>query len=72
MARPKGIYFHKIYPLLNAKVCVSRTLLYETCDTLHFQPEVWLSKGKLAPKHHPSSLPLIFFAILTSLSIGIS
>ena len=62
--------------------------IYEICLIRHFQPEFASKRGRLllisfelvqiggfsylAPKHQPSSLPFIFFAILTSRSIGIS
>lgn len=43
---------------------------YATSLTLQLHPESASNNGKLAPKHQPNSFPLIFFAILTSLSIG--
>lgn len=53
-------------------LCPTVLRAYATCEILHFHPDSWLRRGKLAPRHHPSSLFLIFFAILTSRSIGIS
>lgn len=45
---------------------------YATWEILQLHPLSCESRGKLAPKHHPNSFPLIFFAIFTSRSIGIS
>lgn len=47
--------------------------LYSTSLILHCHPPApWSSNGREAPRHHPSSLPLIFFAVLTKRSSGIS
>lgn len=56
--------------MLRKNLFRKRGRFYWTCLILHCQPELASRRGRLAPRHHPSSLFLIFFAILTSLSMG--
>lgn len=44
---------------------------YEAVSTIILSKNVTVD-AYLAPRHHPSSLPLIFFAILTSRDRGMS
>lgn len=55
---------------ISPKTVLTTISLYDTCLSLHSHPLVFSNNGKLAPRHHPSSFPAIFFAIFTSLSIG--